>query len=211
MRGRTVADAVRRHLDKLEPGTVFTPAELVHARLGSEDAVRQALRRLAAAGTIRRLSKGYYDLPRTSPRIGVLSPTPEAIIAAHERKTGAMIERPEVDAANKLGLTTQVVARPIYRTNLFPRDLNIGGQRIRLRTAGPRSLAGDEDDPAELVIDALRAIGKAHVTEAEIAKLRAFAREHKLQKRLRQRARRAPSWMLAIIDNILTDDKTSHG
>jgi hypothetical protein len=166
---------------------------------------------LAAAGTIRRLSKGYYDLPRTSPRIGVLSPTPEAIIAAHERKTGAMIERPEVDAANKLGLTTQVVARPIYRTNLFPRDLNIGGQRIRLRTAGPRSLAGDEDDPAELVIDALRAIGKAHVTEAEIAKLRAFAREHKLQKRLRQRARRAPSWMLAIIDNILTDDKTSHG
>lgn len=206
-----MADAVRRHLDKLEPGTVFTPAELVHARLGSEDAVRQALRRLAAAGTIRRLSKGYYDLPRTSPRIGVLSPTPEAIIAAHERKTGAMIERPEVDAANKLGLTTQVVARPIYRTNLFPRDLNIGGQRIRLRTAGPRSLAGDEDDPAELVIDALRAIGKAHVTEAEIAKLRAFAREHKLQKRLRQRARRAPSWMLAIIDNILTDDKTSHG
>lgn len=206
-----MADAVRRHLDKLEPGTVFTPAELVHARLGSEDAVRQALRRLAAAGTIRRLSKGYYDLPRTSPRIGVLSPTPEAIIAAHERKTGAMIERPEVDAANKLGLTTQVVARPIYRTNLFPRDLNIGGQRIRLRTAGPRSLAGDEDDPAELVIDALRAIGKAHVTEAEIAKLRAFALEHKLQKRLRQRARRAPSWMLAIIDNILTDDKTSHG
>ncbi len=208
---RTVADAVRRHLNKLEPGTVFTPVELVHARLGSEDAVRQALRRLAATGAIRRLSKGYYDLPRTSPRIGVLSPTPEAIIAAHERKTGAMIERPEVDAANKLGLTTQVVARPIYRTNLFPRDLNIGGQRIRLRTAGPRSLAGDEDDPAELVIDALRAIGKAHVTEAEIAKLRAFAREHKLRKRLRQRARRAPAWMLAVIDNILTDDDTSRG
>jgi hypothetical protein len=166
---------------------------------------------LAATGAIRRLSKGYYDLPRTSPRIGVLSPTPEAIIAAHERKTGAMIERPEVDAANKLGLTTQVVARPIYRTNLFPRDLNIGGQRIRLRTAGPRSLAADQDDPAELVIDALRAIGKAHITGLEIAKLRAFVREHKLEKRLRQKARRAPSWMLAVIDSILTESQAGRG
>ncbi|MHB8139962.1 MAG: DUF6088 family protein [Vulcanimicrobiaceae bacterium] len=142
MAAKTAADAVRRYLKRLEPGTVFTPAELVHARLGSEDAVRQALRRLASAGDVRRLSKGYYDVPRVNPRIGVLSPTPEAIIAAHERKTGATIERPEVDAANKLGLTTQVVARPVYRTNLFPRDLNIGGQCIRLRTAGPRSLAG---------------------------------------------------------------------
>jgi hypothetical protein len=202
MRGKTAADAVRQHLDALEPGTVFTPAELVHARLGSEDAVRQALRRMAATGAIRRLSKGYYDLPRTSSRIGVLSPTPEAIISAHERKTGATIERPNVDAANKLGLTTQVVARPVYRTNLFPRDLNIGGQRIQLRTAGPRSL-GDADDPAELVIDALHAIGKAHITEVEIAKLREFVREHKLAERLRQRARRAPSWMLPLLDEIL--------
>ena len=206
-----MADAIRHHLRGLEPGTVFTPAELVHARLGPESAVRQALRRLAAAGTIRRLSKGYYDLPRTNPRIGVLSPTPEAIIAAHVRKTGAVIERPEVDAANKLGLTTQVVARPVYRTNLFPRDLNIGGQRIRLRTAGPRSLAENADDPAELVIDALQAIGKAHVTDVEIVKLRKFVREHQLAKKLRQRARRAPSWMLPLIDKILAEDEAVHG
>ena len=210
MAARTVADAVRRYLKKLTPGTVFTPAELVHARLGSEDAVRQVLRRLASAGDVRRLSKGYYDVPRVSPRIGVLSPTPEAIIAAHERKTGATIERPGVDAANKLGLTTQVVARPIYRTNLFPRELKIGGQTIRLQTAGPRSLARDTN-PAELVIDALHAIGKAHVTDVEIAKLREFVREHDLVKKLRQRARRAQSWMLPIIDRILTEDQKANG
>ncbi len=141
---------------------------------------------MAADGSIRRLSKGYYDVPKTNPRIGVLSPTPEAIIAAHARKTGATIERPELDAANRLGLTTQVLARPVYRTNLFPRELNIGGQRIRLRTAGPRSLARDAD-PAELVIDALQAIGKPNITEVEIAKLRTFVREHDLAKRLKQR------------------------
>lgn len=206
MTSRTTTEAIRKHLRKLEPGTVFTPAELVRARFGSEAAVRQALRRMAADGTIRRLSKGYYDLPRVNSRIGVLSPTPEAIIAAHVRKTGATIERPELDAANTLGLTTQVVARPVYRTNLFPRELNIGGQRIRLRTAGPRSLARDAD-PAELVIDALQAIGKAHITGVEIAKLRSFVHENGLAKRLKQRASRAPSWMLPLIDEILTEEK----
>ncbi len=210
MTAKSAAEAVRRHVRKLQPGTVFTPAELVRERLGSDGAVREALRRMAADGTVRRLSKGYYDVPRVSSRIGVLSPTPEAIIAAHARKTGATIERPTVDAANKLGLTTQVVARPAYRTNLFPRVLNIGGQRIRLRTAGPRSLARDAD-PAELVIDALQAIGKPHISETEIGKLRSFVRKHGLAKRLRQRASRAPSWMLPLIDDILADENEVSG
>lgn len=211
MTAKTAAESVRRYVRRLQPGTVFTPAELVRERLGTDRAVRETLRRMAADGTVRRLSKGYYDVPRVNPRIGVLSPTPEAIIAAHARKTGGAIERPEVDAANKLGLTTQVVARPVYRTNLFPRDLNIGGQRIKLRTTGPRSLAGKADDPGELVIDALQALGKAHVTYVEIAKLREFVREHGLRKKLQQRARRAPSWMLPIIDAILSEDKDKRG
>jgi len=210
MASPTTAEAVRRYVRRLEPGTVFTPAELVRDRIGSDRAIRETLRRLAADGRIRRLSKGYYDVPRVNARIGVLRPTPEAIIAAHARKTGATIERPELDAANRLGLTTQVVARPIYRTNLFPRELKIGGQTIRLQTAGPRSLARDRN-PAELVIDALQAIGKAHITEREVAKVREFVHEHGLEKKLRQRARRAPSWMLPIIDDVLSEDHDRDG
>lgn len=206
----TTAEVVRRYVRRLEPGTVFTPAELVRDRIGSDRAIRETLRRLAADSTIRRLSKGYYDVPRVNARIGILSPTPDAIIAAHARKTGGTIERPELDAANRLGLTTQVVARPIYRTNLFPRELKIGGHTIRLQTAGPRSLARDTN-PAELVIDALQAIGKAHITEREVAKVREFVHEHGLEKTLRQRSRRAPSWMLPIIDDILSEDHDAHG
>ena len=208
---KTTAEAVRRYVRRLEPGTVFTPAELVRERVGTDRAVRETLRRLVADGTVRRLFKGYYDVPRVNARIGVLSPTPEAIIAAHARKTGATIERPELDAANRLGLTTQVVARPIYRTNLFPRDLNIGGQRIKLRTAGPRSLAGKAGDPAELVIDALQAIGRAHITDTDITKLREFVQEHNLAKKLRQRGRRAPSWMLPVIDKVLAKTQETNG
>ena len=202
MAAKTVTEEVRRYVKRLEPGHVFTPAELIHDRLGTGRAVRQALRRLAAAGTIRRLGKGYYDVPRLSPRIGQLSPTPEAIIAAHSRKTGGIIGRPEIDAANRLGLTNQVTAQPIYRTNLFPRVLNIAGQRIRLRTAGPHSLAVD-DEPSELVIDALKALGKDRITSKEISTLRAFVRQHDLGRMLKRRAKRAPVWMVPLIDDIL--------
>jgi hypothetical protein len=210
MAAQTVAKAVRRYVRKLQPGTVFTPAELVRERVGPDRAVRETLRRMVADGLVRRLSKGYYDVPRFNARIGALSPTPGAIIAAHARKTGATIERPELDAANRLGLTTQVVARPTYRTNLFPRELNIGGQTIRLQTTGPRSLARDTN-PAELVIDALQAIGRAHITKREVTKVREFVQERGLEKKLRQRARRAPSWMLPIIDDILSDDRDTDG
>jgi hypothetical protein len=202
---KTTAEAVRRYVRRLKPGTVFTPAELLHERVGSERAVRETLRRLASDGTIRRIAKGYYDVPRTNSRIGILSPTPEAIVAAHAKKTGGIIERPEVEAANKLGLTTQVVAKPIYRTNLFPRELKIAGQRICLRTAGPRSLARDAD-PAELVIDALQALGKRRITSKEITTLRHFVHEHNLEKKLKRRAQRVPAWMLSHIDQILAED-----
>jgi hypothetical protein len=204
----STAETIRRHIQRLKPGTVFTPAELVRERFGTAGSIRDALRRLAQTGAIRRLAKGYYDVPRTNPRIGTLSPTPEAIVAAHARKTGGIIERPEMDAANKLGLTTQVTARPVYRTNLFPRELHIAGQHIRLRTVGPRALARDAD-PAELIIDALRAVGRRNITSKEIATLRRFVREHQLQRKLKERAKRVPAWMVPFVDQILAGE--AHG
>jgi hypothetical protein len=151
---------------------------------------------------IRRLAKGYYDVPRINAQIGALSPSAEAIVAAHARKTGGIIERPALDAVNKLGLTTQVVAKPVYRTNLFSRDLRIAGQRIRLRTAGPHALART-DEPAELVIDALQSLGKRRISPADIRTLREFVREHSLGRKLKESAKRAPIWMLPYIDALL--------
>ena len=54
---------------------MFTPAELVRDRVGSDRAVRETLRRLVADGTVRRLSKGYYDVPQVNALIGVQSST----------------------------------------------------------------------------------------------------------------------------------------
>jgi hypothetical protein len=199
---KSVAGRVESYIGALRSGTVFTPAELVNEDLGSPSAVRQTLHRLAAGGAIRRLSKGYYDIPKTNPRIGRLSPTRDAIVAAIARKTGARIEKPELDAANALGLSDQVVARPAYRTDMTNRrHVTIGGQTIDLMPTGPRSLRRS-DHVAEQVIDALKAIGRRYVDDAHIEALRKAIATPEIRQELRQRAKRAPQWISALVRRI---------
>jgi uncharacterized protein DUF6088 len=199
----STASRVARHLESLVPGTVFTPAELVNEDMGSPTAVRQTLARLARHGVIRRLSKGYYDLPKVSPRIGPLSPSRDAIVAAIERKTGAKIEKPLLDAANVLGLSDQVVAQPAYRTNLTNRRrIKIGGQTIDLMPTGPRSLRRDSH-VTEQIIDALKALGPHDVKDRHIESLRKVANTPELREALRQRAKRAPQWIASITRRII--------
>jgi hypothetical protein len=198
----STAGKILSHVESLEPGTVFTPAELVTADLGSPTAVRQTLARLARGGTIRRLSKGYYDLPKVSPRIGRLSPSREAIVTAIERKTGAKIERPVLDAANVLGVSNQIVAHPAYRTNLTNRrHIKIGGQTIDLMPTGPRSLRRDSH-VTEQIIDALKALGPNGVKEQHVETLRKIINTAELRDALQQRAKRAPQWIASLARRI---------
>jgi Family of unknown function (DUF6088) len=199
----SAASRIASYIETLRPGTVFTPAELVNNDLGSPTTVRQTLARLVRGGTIRRLSKGYYDLPKVSRRIGPLSPTREAIVTAIERKTGAKIERPTLDAANVLGLSDQVVAHPAYRTNLSNRRrIEIGGQTIELMRTSPSSLRRDSH-VTEQIIDALKALGPHDVTERHIETLRRVVTTRALREALQQRAKRAPQWIAAIVRRIV--------
>jgi len=61
-------------------GWVFTPKAF--ADLGDPRAAGVVLGRLVAKGKIRRLTQGLYDYPKAHPRIGVLSPDPDAIARA---------------------------------------------------------------------------------------------------------------------------------
>ena len=56
------------------------------------------------------------------------------------------------------------------------------------------------------MLDALQAIGKQHVTETVIKKLRDFVRTHRLAQKLKRRAKRAPHWMLPYIDALLVEE-----
>jgi hypothetical protein len=172
-------------------GNVFTPIDF--ADLGSDDSVDLSLRQLTRRGVIRRLRRGLYDYPKTHAEIGILSPQPEKVAEALARKAGLRLQPTGALAANMLGLSEQVPARVVFLTDGAGRKVSIGRLVIELRKAAPRhlALAGQMNGT---VIQALRHLGKAHITPARIATLRRVLKAED-RRRLPRDARFAPAWM----------------
>ncbi len=108
----TITDRILRRIRGKGRGWTFVPKDLLD--LGSRAAVDQALSRLARKDRIRRVGRGIYDYPRVSKRLGVLSPSVDAIASAVARKSNSQLQVSDAQAANALGLTTQISAKPIY-------------------------------------------------------------------------------------------------
>ncbi len=91
----------------------------------------------------------------------------------------------------------------IYLTDGGPRQINIGKRKLLLKTTTPKMLSL-KGTISSLVIQALKSIGKSHLTE-EI--------KEQLRKQLRKEnpifaeadAMMAPAWIRAIILNLLTE------
>lgn len=151
------------------PGWVFTPHDF--ADLGSRTAVATALKRHKAAGTIRQLGRGLYDVPRKHRTLGVLWPDIDAISQAFARKDGLRLQPTGVYAANLLGLSEQVPARVVLLTDGATRTVKVGPTQITLKRTTPRNMAA-AGRLSGLLIQALRSLGAGHVTHQHVAQLR---------------------------------------
>ena len=192
---KSVYDKLRRQIERRGQGAVFVTREFLE--LGSRAAVDEAFSRLAKEGVIRRLGRGIYDAPRTHPVLGLVPADPDQVAAALARKTGSRLQNTGAAAANALGLSTQVTARPVYLTDGRRRTVQVGGQTIELRHASPRSMAG-AGRLEGVVIQALRHLGPEHIDSATVERLR-----HTLTVRdkaaLRREALNAPGWLVPIL------------
>ena len=112
---KSVYEKLRQQMEKRGYGAVFVTCEFLE--LGSRAAVDEALSRLAREGVIRRLGRGLYDYPRLHPVLGPAPADPDQIAAALTRKTGSRLQIAGARAANALGLSTQIAARPVYLTD----------------------------------------------------------------------------------------------
>lgn len=178
-------------------GAVFTPKDLLD--LGSRAAVDQALSRLARSGVIRRLTRGLYDFPRTSARLGVLTPMPSAVASALARETDSRLQVTGAQAANALGLSLQVPAQTVYLTDGPARKLKIGGRVITLKHASPKTMVA-AGSRAGTVIQALRYLGPdaaQNVPDALNARLSPQDRRV-----LARTAFSVPAWMRPIVERL---------
>jgi len=180
------------------PGAVFTSKGF--GALGNRAAVDQALSRLARAGKIRRISRGVYDLPKTHPALGSLSPDPDAVAKAIGDQAGYRLQPTPARAANALGLSSQVPAQIVYLTDGSSRKIKVGNQVIRFKHAGPKALLG-AGTPAGVALQAIRAFGPDHLTADVIEQLRRSLPPD-AKTGLRKLACHAPQWTALAIDAI---------
>lgn len=156
----SINQKIINRIQRKRRGWVFTPKDFLD--LGTRAAVDNILSRLVAKQKIRRLSCGLYDYPRKHPLFGILSPDPDQIaraLAGSDRvlPSGAV-------AANMLGLSTQVPARPVYVTNATVRARSIGGRTIQLKRAHV-PLLDNVPDRTNLLLQALSYLGKVNVDD----------------------------------------------
>ncbi len=172
-------------------GTAFTQNDFLD--IGGRDAVDKALSRLAAKGTIRRLARGLYEYPREHPELGMLSPDIEKVAKALAGKDRIRLQPAGAYATNLLGLSEQVPARVVFLTDGASRKVKIGRQEIQLRRTTPRNMAA-AGRLSGLLMQALRHLGKEHITPARVEHLKRTLPPKERQELLKD-LRLAPAWM----------------
>ena len=179
-------------------GWVFTPSHFED--ICGRSTVSTNLQRLRESGKIRQLARGLYDYPQTHPKIGILSPSVEAIAKALAGREAIRLQPSGAYAANLLGLSTQVPMKIVYLTDGASRTVQVGNRQIILKRTTPRNMA-TAGRISGLVIQALRYLGQKYVDEQIIKQL---------DKRLDQKAceqllkdiRYAPGWIAEIFRDL---------
>jgi Family of unknown function (DUF6088) len=194
---RQLAQRVARWVKK-EPARVFAPADFLD--IGSPHAVGMALSRMVRSGALRRVARGLYDVPRNHPLLGALSPSSHAVVQAVARRDGVVVQPLDVEATNLLGLSEQVVAKPVYETNGRSRKLSVNGLEIEFKHRSPRRVTAAAES-SNLVFAALRGLGKAHVSLERVSHLQKLL-PSKQREQLLKDLPLAPAWMHPFLRHI---------
>jgi hypothetical protein len=166
---------------------------------------RLALSRRARAGTIRKLARGLYDTPRTDTDLGPLAPSTDDVANALRDRDGARLQAAGAHAAHLLGLSDQVPVRAVFLTDGRSRTARLGRRQIVLKHTTPKQMA-TAGRTSGTVIQALRWLGKRHVTSDTIAALRRRLSDADRQQLL-QDIRYAPAWIANVIRSVASSQQ----
>ena len=206
----TIQDHILKRIRRQGRGRIFIPKDFLD--LASRDAADQSLSRLVKSGEIQRLGRGLYQYPRMNERLGIpLGPDLDEIADALGRQTGSRVVPSGAVAANRLGLSTQVPAKPVYLTDGRTRQVQIGGTVIQIRHAAPKELPVGSRTSA-MVFQALRHLGREAVDNQVIARLRRGLSPEQRQELLRD-ARYTTDWIAMAVRRVAQDEEelVSHG
>ena len=155
---------------------------------------------------IRRVSRGIYDYPKYSKLLQKeLSPDIEQVARAIGRKFNWRIEVSGESALNILNLSTQIQAKYIYLSDgpnksykLF-NDVEIEFKKSVLKDIGFRY------KESSLIVQALKSLGKEHITDEIIEKIKEQI-EPKMVEKILKDTQSTTVWVYEIIKQICKGD-----
>jgi hypothetical protein len=169
--------------------------------LGSDADTRKALSKLATKGTIRRVLLGVYDYPRISSRLDeVMGPDLDQLARGLARKSGWRIQPSENTALNLLGLSTQVPTQSVYLSDGVSKTYEVGNRQLVFKKKTLKESIFKHKE-SELVVQALKALGKERIDETVLRKLASQWTPTLWNKILRD-TKTAPAWVCDVIRNI---------
>lgn len=191
-----VREIIEKSVRARRRGEPFTPAEF--KKVGSPATVRRELERLAQSGKIKLVAEDVFFKPKKHKVLGEVPPTLPKLMKALTTKQGHLCQITGAEAANRLGLSTQVPMKPIYLTNGPSRLLKLGKLEIELRHKPSRKLPA-AGRPAGDVIQALLYLGPRAVEARHVERLNKTL-EPATKVSLRKLAGRLPRWIQVIIE-----------
>jgi len=195
----SIEDQVFKKIKYNKRGKIFFPASF--SKLGSEDSIHQALKRLTEKGILLRIAHGIYLYPKTDPELGILYPPIDEIAKAIAKRDKARIIPTGVQALNLLGLSTQVPMKVVYLTDGAQRNISIGNQSIKFKKTSPRNLAV-KGEISGLVIQALREIGKGNASADQLRRILEMLQKEN-PANVKYDAGLAPAWISRIMSTAL--------
>lgn len=161
----------------------------------------QALLRLEARGTIRRLLHGIYEYPRESSFLGGwASPDPEVLAQAIARTNGWTIVPEGNTALNVLGVSTQVPAVWEYLSDGPSRSYQWKGGSMKFYSRATKETSGLSYRSAVLV-QGLKTLGANHV-DAAVRKALIGALTPKDWERALKECQYVTAWVYDLIKGI---------
>lgn len=169
--------------------------------IGSDTDIRKALSKLASKGTIRRVLRGIYDYPKISKLLNTeMGPDLDQVAQALARRSGWRIQPSENTALNLLGLSTQVPAQSIYLSDGPSKIYEVGSLELIFKKRLLRESVFKHKE-SELVVQALKALGKERIDEALLQKL-ADKWTPTMWKKILRDTKTAPAWVSDLILDI---------
>ncbi|GAB1262175.1 hypothetical protein NBRC116495_28820 [Aurantivibrio plasticivorans] len=162
---------------------------------------------LAKKGKIRRVARGIYDYPAWSDLLGqYLSPDMDWVARAYARKNNWRIEITGEAAMNLMALSNQVTAKYMFLSDGPNRTYQTKGGTLRFKHANLKTI-GFKYRESILLVQGIKALGKAHISEKAISNMREYIAPERREKILKD-CKSTTDWIYEVIKEVCRPEES---